>query len=98
MLFDKPLFCNYNIANTLLEITMNLDQKSTILITCTPGLMPFLQAEIEQLGYSVASTHETGVELSASLADAMLLNLYLRTALNVMFLLKEFFEILEKAK
>ncbi len=90
MLFDKLAFSNYNIANTLLEITMNLDQKSTILVTCTPGLMPFLQAEIEQLGYSVTSTHETGVELSAALADAMLLNLHLRTALNVMFLLKEF--------
>ncbi|MBN1124471.1 MAG: hypothetical protein JXA82_05645 [Sedimentisphaerales bacterium] len=42
------------------------------------------------LGYSIHLKHETGVEIKGTLQDVMQLNLYLRTAYNVMLLIKSF--------
>ncbi len=69
---------------------MNPEEKSTIFVTCSPGLSEFVQSEVESLGYKVDATHLAGVELEGSQIDAMRLNLHLRTAYNVLFLLKEF--------
>ncbi len=69
---------------------MNPEDKSTIFVTCSPGLSEFVQKETESLGYKINISHLAGVELEGSQIDAMRLNLHLRTAYNVLFLLKEF--------
>jgi putative N6-adenine-specific DNA methylase len=65
-------------------------QKSTILITCSAGLVDYVRQEVEDLGYQGGEYHKTGLELQGDLYDAMRLNLHLRTAYNVLFLLKQF--------
>jgi len=69
---------------------MDPEQKSTILITCSQGLAEYLRHEVETLGYEAGVAHSTGLELEGDQYDAMLLNLHLRTATNVLFLLKHF--------
>jgi putative N6-adenine-specific DNA methylase len=69
---------------------MKATDKSTLLVTCGRGLSEILRGEIEALGFKVDSVHETGVEMTGDIYAAMKLNLHLRTAFNVMYLLKEF--------
>ena len=69
---------------------MDLSIKNTTLITCAKGLVPYLTGEVEALGFKADSSHKTGIEIKASLYDMMLLNIRLRTAFNVLYLLKEF--------
>jgi len=69
---------------------MNLKQKGTILITCSAGLVDYVRQEVEDLGYEGGDYHKTGLEIQGDLYDAMRLNLHLRTAYNVLFLLKQF--------
>jgi len=69
---------------------LDLQAPNTIRITCGPGLTPYLQQEVEALGYAVEGAHETAVEIRGTPADAMKLNLYLRTANHVLLLLGEF--------
>jgi len=69
---------------------MNPKQKSTILITCSAGLVDYVRREVEALGYQGGDYHKTGLELQGDLYDAMKLNLHLRTAYNVLILLKKF--------
>ena len=69
---------------------MDPKQKSTILITCSAGLVDYVRQEVEALGYQGGDYHKTGLELQGDLYDAMRLNLHLRTAYNVLFLLKKF--------
>lgn len=58
---------------------------STILITCPKGLPSYLKQEVETLGFPVASETVAGVETQGTLADTMLLNLWLRTAHRVLY-------------
>lgn len=69
---------------------MQPHENNLVHITCAPGLVPYLQQEVEQLGYAVDSVEATGVEVTASLHDCMKLNLHLRTAFAVLYLLREF--------
>ena len=69
---------------------MDSKQKSVILITCSAGLVDYVRREVEDLGYQVGESHKTGLEVEGDLVDTMRLNLYLRTAHNVLFLLKQF--------
>ncbi|MHC4906075.1 MAG: THUMP domain-containing class I SAM-dependent RNA methyltransferase [Planctomycetota bacterium] len=69
---------------------MNREDNSTILITCAKGLSEILSGEIGALGFTVGSVHETGVEITGDINDCMKLNLHLRTAFNVLYLLKHF--------
>jgi putative N6-adenine-specific DNA methylase len=69
---------------------MDFQKKSRLLITCAPGLAEWLRAEIEALGYKVLVARKTGVEIEGTLADSMRLNLWLRTAFAVLYLLEEF--------
>ena len=69
---------------------MDPEQNSTIVITCAVGLAGYVRGEVEGLGFDVDSCHSTGVELQGNQYDTMLLNLYLRTAYNVLFLLRQF--------
>ena len=69
---------------------MDPKQRSTILITCSAGLVDYVRREVEDLGYQSGDSHKTGLEVEGDHYDAMRLNLYLRTAHNVLFLLKQF--------
>ncbi len=61
-----------------------------IRITCARGLAEWLQQEVEGLGLAVEDRDDSGVEMIGTLADAMRLNLHLRTAMYVLWLLDEF--------
>lgn len=63
---------------------------SRIIITCSNRLSPFLQQEIEELGFIPVRIFKTGVELKGTIADCILLNLNLRCASQVLFSVKEF--------
>lgn len=69
---------------------MELSHASKILITCARGISPFLENEITSLGFNVLSAHDTGVVIEGRMVDTYKLNLELRTAFNVLFLLEEF--------
>ena len=64
--------------------------KETLVITCDQGVADYLRQEVEQLGYTARTTSDTTIEITASLHDAMRLNLALRTGVNVLCLLKQF--------
>ncbi len=69
---------------------MDFHATGTLRVVCAPGLAPYLAAELEALGHLPADAQETGVELPGTLLDAMRLNLHLRTAQHVLYLLREF--------
>ena len=60
------------------------------MVTCGPGLKDYLQGEIEALGFEIISTHAGGVLTRGSFVDCMKLNFSLRTAYNVLYLLRQF--------
>lgn len=63
-------------------------KKSTILVTCPKGVAPYLQKEISSLGFAVPAVLDTAVRTEGTLEDTLLLNLHLRTAQRVLYLLK----------
>ena len=65
-------------------------QKSTILITCSKGIAPFLSEEVTALGLPVRSELLAGIETYGTLEDAMMLNLCVRTGQRVLYLLQSF--------
>ncbi len=69
---------------------MDLNYTNNILITCAHGISPFLENEITSLGFTVESSHDTGVVIRSKFINTYKLNLELRTAFNVLFLFKEF--------
>ncbi|WP_265823414.1 THUMP domain-containing class I SAM-dependent RNA methyltransferase [Geovibrio ferrireducens] len=64
--------------------------KSRIVVTCAKGINPFLEAELEALGYSIKNEFTAGLEIEGSMKDAMRLNLMLRTGSRVLFQLARF--------
>lgn len=69
---------------------MDIKERRNILVTCGPGLEDYLSAELGGLGFEIVSSHRGGIITRGSFIDCMKLNLYLRTAYNVLYLLKEF--------
>lgn len=69
---------------------MDINERKIILVTCGPGLMDYLKAELETLGFEIVNTHSGGVTTRGSLVDCMKLNYLLQTAYNVLYLVKEF--------
>jgi len=63
---------------------------SRIIITCNKRLMPFLQQEVADLGFTIVRTFQTYVELSGTMNDCIRLNLNIRCASQVLYSLKEF--------
>jgi 23S rRNA G2445 N2-methylase RlmL len=63
---------------------------SRIVITCSKRLSPYLEKEVEALGFSPVKTFATGVELNGTVNDCIKLNLNLRCASQVHYSLKEF--------
>jgi len=64
--------------------------KGKILITCAKAMPQWLALELKELGFPVTRELEAAVETTGSLADCMLLNISLRTAHRVLFLVREF--------
>jgi len=64
--------------------------KSKIILTCNKRLSPYLQQEVEALGYKADRTFQTGLELTGTVNDCIPLNLNLRCASQVLYLLKSF--------
>ncbi|MEO6720354.1 MAG: class I SAM-dependent RNA methyltransferase [Ferruginibacter sp.] len=63
---------------------------SKIIVTCSNRLSPWLQKEVEELGFIPVRIFKTGVELKGTLQDCIRLNLNLRCASQVLFSIKEF--------
>jgi putative N6-adenine-specific DNA methylase len=63
---------------------------SRIIVTCSNRLSPYLQQEVETLGYKPVRIFKTGVELEGTMLDCIQLNLQLRCASQVLFSIKEF--------
>lgn len=69
---------------------MDLHERQTIRIICAPGLVSYLEREVEDVGYTVDSSRPTSLEITAGMHDAMRLNLFLRTEFNVLYLIDSF--------
>ncbi|MGM0581735.1 MAG: THUMP domain-containing class I SAM-dependent RNA methyltransferase [Bacteroidota bacterium] len=65
-------------------------EKSKIVLPCPPYIAPVLRQEIENLGYKVTHEGPLDVALEGTREDCMHLNLHLRTANKVLFLIKSF--------
>ncbi|MBC7937250.1 MAG: class I SAM-dependent RNA methyltransferase [Rhizobacter sp.] len=69
---------------------MNLfSTNNRIIITCSNRMSPWLQKDVEELGFKPVRIFKTGVELSGTLQDCIRLNLNLRCASQVLFSIKE---------
>jgi len=66
------------------------NEKRLLLATCAKGVPPYLKREIEAAGLPVLGERVAGIESEGTLADAMRLNLRLRTAQRVLLLLQSF--------
>lgn len=64
--------------------------ESKIVITCNKRLSPYLQQEVEQLGFTPLRVFQTGVELKGTVTDTIPLNLNLRCGSQILYLLKSF--------
>lgn len=64
--------------------------KSRIVVTCLNRLMPWVKQEITALGFGINGTFATGLELHGTINDCIRLNLNLRCASNVLYLLRDF--------
>ncbi len=73
-----------------LQIMHSFNKPSHVIITCSKRLTPFLQKEIDQLGFKITRSFATGIELSGTLNDCICLNLNLRCASQVLYSLKSF--------
>ena len=64
--------------------------ESRIVLTCNKRLSPYLQQEVEELGFKPTRVFQTGVELNGTVNDCIALNLNLRCASQAIYLLKSF--------
>ena len=63
---------------------------SSIIVTCAPKVSQILSDEVQNLGYSVESVARQSVTIQGTFNDTLNLNLHLRTATRVLFLIKSF--------
>ncbi len=69
---------------------MKFDIVNDIFITCGLGMNKYLADELEELGFDISNESNTGITVEGTLFDCMLLNLHLRSALNVFYQIDEF--------
>ncbi len=69
---------------------MDFQNSSKILISCPLKIPPYLKLELVQLGFSILKESHTSLETEGSLEDTIKLNLNLRTANRVTFLVDQF--------
>lgn len=67
-----------------------ITDRSTLYVTCTPGLAPCVADEIAALGLPVGTVDATGVATEGGLDEAIRLNLELRTAMHVLLQVARF--------
>ncbi|MGL1888958.1 MAG: hypothetical protein OCD76_20765 [Reichenbachiella sp.] len=65
-------------------------ERSKIVISCQPSLAPVLEKEVKSLGYKILNTEKSGVTVEGGWEEVMDLNLNLRTASRVLWLIKSF--------
>ncbi len=58
---------------------------NVIVITTAKGMVPLLAAELNRLGYAITGETLSGVSVTGTMADAMRMNLHLRTAHRVLW-------------
>lgn len=63
---------------------------SKIIVTCAPRVSPFLEKEIQQLGYGDTTAAHQSVSLHGTFNDTLKLNLHLRTANRILFHVSSF--------
>lgn len=68
----------------------SFNKSGRIIITCSKGIAPYLQKEVEELGFKIKVSFQTGLQLSGTLNDCIQLNLNLRCANHILFSLKSF--------
>lgn len=68
----------------------NPTQSGELIITCGRGAAPMLHGELHAMGYSPRPIEDTAWAVTGSLADAMRLNLWLRSAQRVLLPLHSF--------
>lgn len=66
------------------------NRKAKVIITCSKRLSPYLEREVNELGFDCERTFPTGVEINASVNECIRLNLNLRCASQVLYSLKSF--------
>src|ERR1700744_6607989 len=71
-------------------MTQVFHTESKIIITCNKRLSVYLQKEVEELGFTPVRVFPTGIELKATVNDCIALNLNLRCASQVIYLIKSF--------
>src|SRR3978361_2283149 len=64
--------------------------ESKIIITCNKRLSTYLEQEVEALGFKPTRVFQTGIELLGTVTDCITLNLNLRCASQVLYLIKSF--------
>ncbi|HTD40213.1 MAG TPA: hypothetical protein VK671_06300 [Mucilaginibacter sp.] len=77
----------HKFANLIMQV---FHTESKIIVTCNKRLSSYLQNEIEELGFTPVRVFQTGVELKGTINDTISLNLNLRCASQVLYLLKSF--------
>lgn len=65
-------------------------RRSKLVINCQPNISPYLKKEVEGLGYRPLKVEKTGVTVEGGWQEVMHLNLHLRTASRVLWLIKSF--------
>ena len=65
-------------------------QHTTVVITAPKDLIPYTVTEVKKLGYSPLWKNDSAIGVRGTFNDALLLNLWLRTAHHVLYTLKEF--------
>jgi putative N6-adenine-specific DNA methylase len=63
---------------------------SSIIITCHKRIAPYLEKEVQELGFAIDETFITGVKLTGTINDCIKLNLNLRCASQVLYSLQQF--------
>jgi 23S rRNA G2445 N2-methylase RlmL len=64
--------------------------KSEIVAVCSPYMSPYLTKEITDLGYRIDHSDHLTITTTGTIEDTMKLNLYLRTANRILFLISKF--------
>jgi putative N6-adenine-specific DNA methylase len=65
-------------------------QSASIVITCHKRITPYLEKEVQALGFTVEESFVTGVKLTGTVNDCIKLNLNLRCASQMLYSLKQF--------
>ncbi|PIB36273.1 hypothetical protein BFP72_13165 [Reichenbachiella sp. 5M10] len=65
-------------------------RQSKLVINCQPSIAPLLKKEVEGRGYRILKTDKSGVTVEGGWKEVIDLNLHLRTASRVLWLIKSF--------